>query len=338
MVKPPSNIDPSSSSYNSIERSSSTEFSSTDLKVSNARDGVEFVPPSHSSKRLYVWSTVARHMPHSVAKLLSRIILNSTIVSQHQVGVVAHMLSSSYMHSVRVDQFAAMTPSQISRLDKKQMAAIKDAIGNMDPFAFAEHCNNCTNPKFLFQMRLDSLKEAISQIPADSYFVPTNANFKADMTRAELTIADQEFPVVKKSDYESQGITKEAAEGLRFERIEEAFINLLGASAYGILPSFVNQGAFAFAQIILASSFPPPCACDSGIKSVDCSIDNGNVNIKIVTKGAIATQEEIHSRLPQEPRDEVSLPFIGEVHLSIPLEDFQNGDFSHATGRSEIHS
>lgn len=344
MVKPPSNIDPSSSSYNSIEHSGSTEFSSTDLKVSSARDSVEFVPPAHSSKRLYVWSTVARHMPHSVAKLLSRIILNSTIVSQHQVGVVAHMLSSSYMSSVRTEQFKSMTPLQISKLDNKQMAAIqrddyavlKDTIGEMDPFEFANLCNDAKNPRILFKLRLDSLKEAIRNIPDQEYFVPTAANFKGDMTRSELKIGDQVFPVVKKSDYENKGSTKEAEEDLRFERIGEAFTNLLGEASV-LLPSFANQGAFAFAQTIIASSFPPPCVCGSTIQRFECQVVNGLVKIQIATKGTIATEKETDERFPQEPREEVSLPYLGAVFLSIPLEDFQKGDFSNATGESRVY-
>lgn len=346
MVKPPSRIDSSisSSPYSSIERSDSG--SSTDQKVGSARQSVDFTPPAHSSKRLYVWSTIARHMPHNVAKLLSRIILNSTIVAQHQVGVTAHMLSSSYMPSVRTEQFSVMTPFQISKLDKKQIAAMNEhdynvlsgIIGRMDSNEFSKLCSDIKNPQILFKLRMKSLEEPISQIPREVYFAPSGGHFKGDLTRSPLNIGEESYPLIQKTDYEAVRLTKEEAENVRYERAENALREMLGDEATNLLPTFANQGALAFVQIIIAQAFPPPCVARSGISQWQCTVSDGIVNIQIFLKGIVATEKETQMRLPEEPREEMSLSFAGNVLMTIPLEDLQRGDFSNAKAQAEVYS
>lgn len=332
-----------SSSYSSINQNTEHKLTESDAKVNKAVESVDLTPPPvHSSRRLYVWSTIARHMPHSVAKFLSRIILNSNIVRQHQVGIVAHMLSSSYMTNIRKEQFQNMTPEQVVKLDRRQLAAmnpddrkiLSDKINALNFGEFVDLCNGAENPVEVLKMRTSSVEEKLENITKDELFVVSDANFKGDMTRAHLIIGDEDIPVVQRSDYKPIQSTKEAAEERRFTKIEAKLKNLMGEEGFAHLQSFAHQGVMPPILTAFYSSFSPGMV-SGGIQKFQFDVVDGIAKIQVTVYWKIASEDEWKKDMTSEGKIAKATT---ETYMTVPLEDLQRGDFSHATAQTVIQS
>jgi hypothetical protein len=340
----------SGSSLESIKPSYSPQQKAVDSVMREVDRTIH--PPK--SLRLRLWSKIAAHISQAKAKFLSKLILNSRIVARDNVAPFAQWISSRYIGSISPEQIAkispermaqldrhqifAMTPEQIAKLDKKQLAAMNPddheifskKINALSFIEFVNLCNSAENPVEIFKMRSSSVKEKLEYISKDELFVASNAKFQSDMTRAHLVIGDEDIPVVQESDYKPIQSTKEAAEERRFAKIEAKLKNLVGEEGFAHLQSFAHQGIMPPILSAFIFSFSPGMV-EGRAHKFQFNMEDGIVKIQVTVNWKVASEDEWKKDKPNQAK---IAKFTTETNMTLPLEDLQRGDFSHATAQT----